>query len=691
MTDTRPRARPVGLLATLILIASPVAAGAVGAHQTSADLRILNHANVPALRWDAAADEAAGAGRSAKAAGPGSLAFEAFGREFRLRLQDHTTLVAPGARKSSTDAPSTAYRLLKGRLEGEAGSWARLTLIGDQLRGVISDGRTLYSLSPAADLAGALVQPADPAAGHVLYRLDDLLINPGSMACGVTPGPKPEASASTAYQELVAELQQSFDPSALGASLELEISAVGDGAFVDAFGANSEAALLTRFNIVDGIFSEQVGVQITVSEIQLFQPGDATLSASEAGALLDQLTDLRGSTPALQATGVTHLFTGIDLDGNTVGIAYLDALCNTRFGTGLSEARRNQTADALIAAHEIGHNFGAPHDGDPDEACAGTPETFIMAPSGTGSDQFSACSIQQMQPAIDSATCLTPLSPVDVSVSHSPTASAGLVTRPVSQTVRVLNGGTAPADNVILNIDIPTGINLVSNIPSTGNCAPAAGGLSCTFGTLAPAAEATVSLSLVGDAPGSFILDSTVQADGDESPGNNVATGRVTIQAAVDLSVSFSGGSVNLVQNSTGSATLTLRNGDTGPATALALTGDSPAGLTITSASPTAGSCTVTASRLSCQVPSLAAGASATVTIGVRADQTGTYSLIASVSAAEAELDGSDNSTSKSYNVSQQAPDPVDNGNGGGGGGASGPAWLILAAIAAGLRRRRTG
>lgn len=690
MTDIRPRAGLAGLIGAPILALAllPADSKAVGAPGQSADMRILNHANVRVLEREGAADPVS-ADRSAKSSGPESLRFRAFGREFRLTLQDNRSLVASSASKGGRE-DGTPYRLLKGRLDGQPGSWARLTRIGSELQGVIWDGETLYSLAPAADLAGTLVQPADPAADHVLYRLEDLLVAPGSMSCGVDTQPRPAASAAPAYEKLVAELQQSFDPEAAGATLELELSAVGDGAFVESFGADSEAALLTRFNIVDGIFSEQVGIQIRVTEIQLFQPGDPTLSATEAGALLDQLTDLRGSSPALQATGVTHLFTGTNLDGITVGIAYLDALCNSRFGTGLSEARRNQTADALIATHEIGHNFGAPHDGDPDEACAGTPETFIMAASGTGSDQFSACSIEQMQPAINSASCLSSLSTVDVSVSHSPTASTGLVTRPVAQTVRVVNNGTNSASNVILDIGIPSNLDLISNLPSVGSCAAAAGGLGCSFGTLQSGAEATVSLSLSGDSPGSYFLDSSVQADGDDTLGNNTATGRVTVQAAVDLAVDFAGGSVNLTENSTAGAALTVANSNVGPASSIALTVDSPAGLAITAADPSAGSCTVSASRASCQIPSLSAGASASVSIAVRAEQAGTYSLTAGVSAAEPDLDASDNSTSKSYNVSQQAPGDSGGGGGGGGGGSTGPAWLILGALAAILRRRRT-
>ncbi len=128
---------------------------------------------------------------------------------------------------------------------------------------MIWDGQEMYSIAPTADVASALVQPSDPDGGHVIYRLADMIVTPGTMACGVGAASAPPVSAALAYDQLVTELEQLAETAALGASLELELSAVGDGPFVETFGAGSEAALLARFNIVDGIFSEQVGIQVT--------------------------------------------------------------------------------------------------------------------------------------------------------------------------------------------------------------------------------------------------------------------------------------------------------------------------------------------------------------------------------------------------------------------------------------------
>jgi hypothetical protein len=110
-------------------------------------------------------------------------------------------------------------------------------------------------------------------------------------------------------------------------------------------------------------------------------------------------------------TGLTHLFTGRQLDGNSAGIAYTDALCSQRFGASLTMAHSSATLDALVTAHEIGHVFGAPHDGA--GQCASTPQgQFIMTPTLTTSvTNFSQCSLDQISAVIDSYSCLVALPP----------------------------------------------------------------------------------------------------------------------------------------------------------------------------------------------------------------------------------------------------------------------------------------
>ncbi|NJO13519.1 MAG: hypothetical protein HC872_08710 [Gammaproteobacteria bacterium] len=199
---------------------------------------------------------------------------------------------------------------------------------------------------------------------------------------------KAYASGVEQYQKLVAELRAQ----AIGAAVateQIEIAFVADFELSQRFGTDTQATMMARANVLDGIFDSQVGVTI-VPFFQIFTDSNDPFTASNASTLLNELSTYRRNTPNIRSRGLAHLMTGRALDGNTAGVAFIGALCSVGSGAGLSEGTGSNTVASLIAAHEIGHNFGAPHDAEAGSACASTPGTFLMNPQINGSTTFFA-------------------------------------------------------------------------------------------------------------------------------------------------------------------------------------------------------------------------------------------------------------------------------------------------------------
>ena len=331
--------------------------------------------------------------------GAATLELTAFGRSFRLQLSNNQRL--------AQFAAGSSVELYKGTLEGVPGSWARISVHDGLPRGMIWDGRELFIVDAPAEAVNY------GAAGTVMFKLSDAVLERGVSFTGdAVEKPRDPAAA---YGAMIGELRARTQALQAGVATEgVEISILGDAAYLARYASETQArdAILTRLNNVDGIFSSQVGVELQVVSVNLAGEFTAGLSATtDSSALLEELGQLRRQTPALVATGLTHLFTGRQLDGDTAGVAYSLALCSQRFGASLTMAHNSVALDTLITAHEIGHVFGAPHDGT--EQCASTPQgQYIMTPTLTTSvTSFSQCSLDQINAVIDSYACVVTLPP----------------------------------------------------------------------------------------------------------------------------------------------------------------------------------------------------------------------------------------------------------------------------------------
>jgi hypothetical protein len=539
----------------------------------------------------------------------------------------------------------------------------------------VFDGETLFGLEAGADRSAPA---ADRAA--VMFRLADVYFAPGEI------GTDADAVAIDGAEAVASMAQEFIALAAAGANLNLDIGAVGDFEFSQTFGALAETALLTRFNNVDGIFSEQLGVQITVAETHIFTANDDPFTTSAPSSLLDELANYRGATPAQDAQGLTHMLTGRDLDGSTAGIAFFGSVCARRtnfdtrsFGSGLSEARRGAVIDSLVAAHEIGHNFGAPHDGEANAACASTPTTFLMAPAVNGSDQFSACSIQEIQAEIAGASCLTLIGPASVTVTLPQPAQNALVGATFSHAATVRNDGADPAPGVSFTATTEQGLEVVAVEAGGATCTVATNAASCPLGTLSGGTSRGITLTLRAQNAGTLDLTATVAADADDDATDNSDTVTVTAVPAVDLVLSGAVPGIEL--NAQTTINVALDNDSDFGATSVAVSATLTAGLRPDQATLGGTACTVTAQAIACPTRSLAAHGTVTLVVTATGIAAGSQQLTVNAAAAEAERTPASNQLAIGVTVNAPQQDS--------GGGAL--SWWVVAVLLAAYGWRALG
>ena len=489
-----------------------------------------------------------------RGAGPITLSFDAMGKAFVLDLEPNAHLLSGLAGSSISDG----IDVYQGSLAGNPDSWARIVVFNGMPRGLVWDGNEMFSIESPDDSALQISSPA-------IYRLADMTILPGSMTCG---SDTVSGNGAAVFSQLMGELGTAMAQGP-GAISEINFSAIGDFEFTSNYAndAAAEAAMIDRLSRVDGIFSQQLGVQISVpvreihGNADLFiTPVDPATSETDPGDLLTELGNYRDSMATHSNQGLTHLYTGRDLTGTTVGIASVGALCSDRFGVGLSEGSNDPNFDSLIAAHEIGHNFGAPHDGVAG-ACLAEPMTFIMAPMLNNSIQFSACSIAEMSDDIAAALCITDLPAVDVRVALTSPSSTILFGASADLVYSVSNAGSVMATTVVADFTIPNNLSIDSVSSSVGSCTSVVGTANCAIGDVAGFGIETVTISTTPVTVGAGMVTATVSADVDDRPGNNQEALQLTVDPAVDLAVSTpTAASINLDQSTTVNANLENRS-----------------------------------------------------------------------------------------------------------------------------------
>lgn len=325
-------------------------------------------------------------------------------QQYNFTLTENAGLLS--AKLKSTLQPN--IELYKGVLDNAPGSWARFSVLNGIITGAFFDGSEMYFVVQKNQIdadVGQLNMLNNQSGNLVVYSASDVS---HSGTCGLENHASHSAFSFDAYIEQLNEMTSEL------ASKEMLLSLTADVEYATTSAVDPADEMLAELNIVDGIFSEQVGVKISVNEIRILTD-NGPLTSTDSEELIVAYRNY--VTNSYNNPGASHLFTGKDLDGGTIGIAYVGAICN-EFAIGLTQRFGANTA--LVTAHELGHNFGAPHDNQSGSACVATPGIYLMNPSINGSDQFSDCSLSQMAPLVNSGACLVSVdAPVIVSTPNT--------------------------------------------------------------------------------------------------------------------------------------------------------------------------------------------------------------------------------------------------------------------------------
>lgn len=294
-----------------------------------------------------------------------------------------------------------------------------------RVAGSVVDGQVtmLVRLQPSNDLFYNIQPltteiPTAAANEHIVHTATDLL--PTTDTCGVTgPGALPPLGTGPG----IAFSQANLSVAEIGCDADFQFFQANQSS-----SANTMNQITTIMTMIDAIYCTDVGIEHMITQIIVRTTSNDPYTQSNAGARLNEFaSEWNGPQSGIQRD-VAHLFTGINLAGSTIGVAFLAQICNVGGAYGLSQRLTNMIAQVGVTAHELGHNWSANH-------CDALGDCRIMC-SGLGGclgdvSQFGGPSINSIVSFRNSRGCLSAPNPPTlggISPGSAQTFAAGTVT-----------------------------------------------------------------------------------------------------------------------------------------------------------------------------------------------------------------------------------------------------------------------
>ncbi len=357
-------------LITYLLAGMPAAAHAQDTHRVD---RYLRHYQRVAVDTRAIVRRARTMGRVTIPTEDGTLELMVAPNDIRSPRYRAEAVAEDGIAYPVTPA---SLRTFRGTAAGIPGSEVRFSLREDAIEGIVITPHEWYLVEPLRNYDATADQ-----AEMVVYRASDIIPEAfGTCATALAE----QISTQAAHVQGVIAAQFAI----AGASVSVaDVATEADYEFVTANGsaANANNAILDIMNQVDGIYSSQLNISLHVIYQHAWATSGDPYTSTDPSSMLAEFRNWGSTNLGSVPYDIAHMWTGKDMDGSTVGIAYVGVTCYAAsFTYGVSQSLAASPGKYILTAHEIGHNFGASHTENASPAQPDCVNTIMNSSLGTG-------------------------------------------------------------------------------------------------------------------------------------------------------------------------------------------------------------------------------------------------------------------------------------------------------------------
>ena len=308
------------------------------------------------------------------------------------------------------EQPAIAYM---GIVESLPASWARMVIDGNYLAGTINiAGENLHVSSEVPSDSNALDDPENAKPVVMLPAL-------------IPPPARDRSIRNLAPEEILIPINNEFSDTRGIVTRVAQIGIVIDSLYNEAIGGRGVNNAIAAINSVDGLYRDRFGLALKADALVLVTDEESlVLEGNGIEQNLNLFRDYRIASELLPADlDLVHLFTGINVDDNAIGLAFSGAACRTDgYDVSLS---RPFLFPVTLAAHEIGHNLGAMHD-DETQLCRAISDHLMFSEINfETTQQFSSCSVDAINNQLLQSACYTDA--IDISLDLTQLESNQLI------------------------------------------------------------------------------------------------------------------------------------------------------------------------------------------------------------------------------------------------------------------------